>query len=969
VPVLNAAQVAQLVKQAGFPGHVHVEMVAIAKAESGFRTDAIGGPNKNQTYDRGVWQINDVHRFDRNRLVRDSRYNAECAKNIFDRQGLRAWSVYNSGAWRRHENEARQGVAQSSSVVGTPDAAGGAAEPAKSGVTYGPPGPQLTIAGIGTPLAAAGVIPGPLQGLQLIGTDVTGDFSTVIIGTPKYSAGWNAVPHLNFTVADPEGGLLWYHQGIWQRGVRVTWQDLDMRIDEITFSPGGHTTGQLEISAIDSIVYALMNLRGERVASGISAVQWLATELQLCGYDPNRCLLGEAVPTQSEIGRDIPDPEGQTGNTEVPSAWTTIVRLAKELGKRVFISGSRIIFGSAAFAMAWSSPGDLHIGWHRMAPGERWHTLPTGKQTSIGNRSGLTEVSGRVPLNRAPFFRPGVSVLVRNTPSIAAAENRQFVVSEVEHDLANDIDGADITLNEPVDPPPQPPTSNEKVNDGAPAAGGEVSGGGADGQIDQFVNLCLRQVGDRYVFGAETRMSDPDPGVFDCCIVGAMLVYTADRGPVPISEIEIGDIVLGCDRDAGNTIAGRPVIAWSRRRPRPIHRVRTRNREVDVTSNHPFLRAVKLPRERDNAGRWRPVEWVFDWTHAGRLTRGDLLVVLDGAAPDPAAGARPTLPDGTEVTEDVAWLFGTITGNGWVSHSGVQVSVLKPDVTAAVRKVFEHVWGRAACWYPDAPERGVIFNSVRVAAMLRGLGYVGKAPTKQVPPVVSTWPHRLIAAYLRGYADTGGHYDKRGHISYSSASRRLISETRALHILLGDAVSNIGAVTQKDVVIRGKQVPGGHLFYSFTYYPDSPRRDVTLLNDYGLRRFLPEPWSVRRVQSVEIVGEDETFDIQVEGTRNFIAEGLVVSNSELIEWAASRVGISPKVPDGSSAQINHCRSIPVAQAIRTKGALLWHSGHIGVSLGNGRTVEAQNPRAGVLQTNAGNRFTRGGLIPGARGYR
>jgi len=578
--------------------------------------------------------------------------------------------------------------------------------------------------------------------------------------------------------------MLWFHQGIWQRGARVAWQDLDMRIDEITFSPGGHTTGQLEISAIDSIVYGLMNLRGERVASGVSAVQWLAQEMRLCGFDPNRYLLGEAVPTQSEIARDIPDPEGQAGNSEAPSAWTTIVRLAKELGKRVFISGSRIVFGSVAFAMQWSAPGDLHIGWHSMQPGERWQTMPTGKQTSIANRSGLTEVSGRVPLNRAGFFRPGVSVLVRHTPSIAAAENRSFMVSKIEHDIANDIDGADVTLNEPVDPPPQPPTSNEKVNDEATGNGGQVSGGGADGQVDQFVNLCLRQVGDRYVFGAETSMSDPDPKVFDCCVVGDMLVYTADRGLLPVEEVEIGDMVWGCDRDAGNVLVARPVIAWSRQRSRPIHRVRTHAHEIDVTGNHPFLCVVTLPSEHHDK-KGEVVRWTSEWVNAEHLTPGNLLVTLN------------------------------------------------------------------------------------------------------------------------------------------------------------------------EVIL----------------YPNSPRLDVTHLHDHALRQFLPEPWSVHQVRSTEIVGEDETFDIQVEGTHNFIAEGLVVSNSELIEWAASRVGISPRVPDGSSAQINHCRSIPVDQAIRTKGALLWHSGHIAVSLGNGRTVEAQNPKAGVVQASAGNRFKRGGLIPGAKGYR
>lgn len=86
--------------------------------------------------------------------------------------------------------------------------------------------------------------------------------------------------------------------------------------------------------------------------------------------------------------------------------------------------------------------------------------------------------------------------------------------------------------------------------------------------------------------------------------------------------------------------------------------------------------------------------------------------------------------------------------------------------------------------------------------------------------------------------------------------------------------------------------------------------------------------------------------------------------SELIQWAAARVGVA--FTDGSSAQIAACRPISVAQAIATRGALLWHEGHIAISLGNGRTIEAANSRVGVVSYSAAGRFVRGGLIPGMR---
>lgn len=521
VPTLTAAQVAGLVKQAGFPESVHVTMVAIARAESGFRVEAVNNANSNGSSDYGLFQINSVHQYDSRRLTSDAAYNTQCAKSIYDSQGLRAWSVYNNGAYQQYVNEARQGVAQASGVTGSPVLPGSGSatdtQEKQQGVTYGPPGPEFTEAGVGTPLKAAEEVGGPLVGLKILGSQIGGDFASTVVGTPTFEAGIEMVPHLNFSVADPDGDLLFQVGNVWQQGNRVQYQDLDMRLDEITFTPGGHTTGQLDMTSIDDIVFALMSLTGPRSASGISASQWIAQELQLCGIDPDKYLLAESVPSQSEIIRDVPDQAGEAGSGQKPSAWTTIVRLGKELGKRVFVSGRRLVFGSSKFAMQWTAPGPLRLSYGSLDPGEQFITLPTRRGVSIGDRSNVTEVTGRVPLNRAKYFRPGVPVIIRNVASIAAGEWRQFMVASVSYTLGTDTDGADITLLEPIDPPPQPPTSTSTgANNGSTSSGAGTSGGGADGQVDSFVALCLQQAGKSYVFGAEASPSEPNPRAFDC---------------------------------------------------------------------------------------------------------------------------------------------------------------------------------------------------------------------------------------------------------------------------------------------------------------------------------------------------------------------------------------------------------------------------------------------------------------------
>ena len=89
--------------------------------------------------------------------------------------------------------------------------------------------------------------------------------------------------------------------------------------------------------------------------------------------------------------------------------------------------------------------------------------------------------------------------------------------------------------------------------------------------------------------------------------------------------------------------------------------------------------------------------------------------------------------------------------------------------------------------------------------------------------------------------------------------------------------------------------------------------------------------------------------------------------SELVQWACARAGVY--IPDGSSAQNAYCAHIDVSRGIRTRGALLFIPGHVAISLGNGRTIEALNPELGVRQMSATQRsfnWTSAGLIPGMR---
>ena len=103
--------------------------------------------------------------------------------------------------------------------------------------------------------------------------------------------------------------------------------------------------------------------------------------------------------------------------------------------------------------------------------------------------------------------------------------------------------------------------------------------------------------------------------------------------------------------------------------------------------------------------------------------------------------------------------------------------------------------------------------------------------------------------------------------------------------------------------------------------------------------------------------------------------------SELVEWSLGRIGY--RFVDGAENQYNTCKRagtlLSVSQGVATRGALLFRIGaarggnsgdHVGISQGDGRTVEARGRAYGVGEWSAtsGRTWTHAGMVPGLVGY-
>jgi hypothetical protein len=132
---LTAIEVARYAKQAGFTGASLITAVAIAKAESGWRPDAVGDKNLTEPGEEsvGLWQINFRPRRDQPGSLRDPGLNLEPLHNavaayVISGRGSNfgPWSTYTNGAYRAYLAAAAEAVA----ALGVgPDRTGGSFVP------------------------------------------------------------------------------------------------------------------------------------------------------------------------------------------------------------------------------------------------------------------------------------------------------------------------------------------------------------------------------------------------------------------------------------------------------------------------------------------------------------------------------------------------------------------------------------------------------------------------------------------------------------------------------------------------------------------------------------------------------------------------------------------------------------------------------------------------------------------------
>ena len=440
--------------------------------------------------------------------------------------------------------------------------------------------------------------------------------------------------------------------------------------------------------------------------------------------------------------------------------------------------------------------------------------------------------------------------------------------------------------------------------------------------IQNWSTNVYNLVTQRSVVEADGRMEWVD-GNLGCLAEGATV--TTPDGVRPIEAVEVGDQVLSFDEASGQLVF-RTVLAKRFSGHQPVREVTYGERRLRVTDNHPFYSYIYMPERARKLGRYE-----LAYVRADKLS--EAIIPSDSIAfgqPHPLKipatettftsrnqytdefeatrqrDARLTLPEHSTV--DLMWLFGLFLGDGNIYRKLSQdedtryakVGFSIPRDNRARDKLLQFM-AAIINTPPTEREDGIqlTWNSVELADLFGLQGFEGTADVKRIPDWVFSTPESHRLALLAGYIDADGYVAvSKGRIYIKSVNLELLQDVARLAVTLG-ITPRIHTEFSEDrpVVIMGVETTahGSHRV-------DLPvdNRLIEYVCEDTRQKMLSVPAATSRYhrhigrssielpETVEVVdvsvGEPSaeavpTWDIEVEGTGNFVSEGFIVHNS------------------------------------------------------------------------------------------
>src|SRR3989344_4233108 len=409
------------------------------------------------------------------------------------------------------------------------------------------------------------------------------------------------------------------------------------------------------------------------------------------------------------------------------------------------------------------------------------------------------------------------------------------------------------------------------------------------------------------------------------CLSENTIILTNFKGPVKIKDIIGGDIVFAFDENE-NKIKKAKVLKVKNNGEKQVYEVIVDNKRIKVTENHPFLVLSHYKKDEKKRGKYKR-----EWKFLKELKIGDLVAI---AKKLPYEGKSYSLihPEikkevigrnqfnsiykldisnrynqvklPTETNDDLMWFLGLYLGDGYIHKTKgkdkKRVQFAIPETQKELREELKKVVKEIFDYNIKSEEKDRLsINSTIIADFIEINGLKGNAHQKRVPNWVFNITREQQLNFLAGYVDSDGYpTDKRKSniLIFRSPNKQLIEDLKCLVIYCELHPSNIHLIKSKHPFNKERimfsyqtDISGNLRMIKSRYAPKSLRLNAkgyyhsfSSAENTTFRKHTNDYFGFAKIEDIKPIGVENVYDIEIEGYHNFIADGLIVHNSEIV---------------------------------------------------------------------------------------
>jgi hypothetical protein len=346
----------------------------------------------------------------------------------------------------------------------------------------------------------------------------------------------------------------------------------------------------------------------------------------------------------------------------------------------------------------------------------------------------------------------------------------------------------------------------------------------------------------------------------------------ADGTVKEIKDLQVGELVLayGPSGLSKQTKVDELIHSGVKK----IYEVKTRNRTLRASGNHPVVQVVPV---KDWMGRIRNIPV---WQRVDNLQPGDIIAVMSShVTRELGRGFNFAKEIGQDKNPEMLMrLLGFFVGDGYKRRrpgEGGELNLYPYDEELGkfYEKVLRELFDVKVTIIGRYEQLRV--SSTGLVDKLSAWGFDGSSRTKTIPDWVMTQIAPYQMAFLQGYVEADGYVNKHNAWVFEAANEKLIKQLRMMAIHLGLQVSNIHHRQRAATFPNGNSGEGETwAFQVYRFYSKNP-------NSYfeGDKQLLPDDLQYVRINDIKVIGEAETYDIKLSPCHSFFADGVLVHNS------------------------------------------------------------------------------------------